>query len=293
MISVENMHQLLFDNLDKLIQVSFFKDKKIILFGLNNTSFAIKKYLEKRNFSIYAYIDNNEKKILEINRQVTDLMPNHLPSKLYTNIQSKIIYAFKPEALLSDFDNEVVVLIASKYYPAMSEQLKKMGYLENIHIRSVLDFYGLQDVLKYKNEIINQVPMTKKEIRQVQLEIVAYIKKICIKNNLRYYMSGGTLLGAVRHKGYIPWDDDIDLVMPMDDYLKLSDILKEMNKYDIFTFNTYPESCYIFYMQVCDKNSTVKLWNYPFLVNCGISIDIFPLIGFPEEKKKWRCFLIK
>lgn len=60
--------------------------------------------------------------------------------------------------------------------------------------------------------------ITLKELRTIQLEILDIIHNFCIENNIRYSIAGGTLLGAVRHGGYIPWDDDIDILMPRPDY---------------------------------------------------------------------------
>jgi len=59
------------------------------------------------------------------------------------------------------------------------------------------------------------------EVREIQIEMLEYLEKKCIENNLRYYLAYGTLLGAVRHQGYIPWDDDIDICMPRRDYNEL------------------------------------------------------------------------
>ena len=65
-----------------------------------------------------------------------------------------------------------------------------------------------------------------KELKKIELDILLYIDRICREHNLLYYMAYGTLLGAVRHKGFIPWDDDIDIVMPRPDYEKLIKIMR-------------------------------------------------------------------
>ena len=63
--------------------------------------------------------------------------------------------------------------------------------------------------------------LTIDECKEIQLSILKFIDKVCEENGLRYYLCGGTLIGAVRHRGYIPWDDDIDIMLPREDYRKL------------------------------------------------------------------------
>ena len=69
------------------------------------------------------------------------------------------------------------------------------------------------------------------ELKEIELEMVKYFDKICRENNINYYMVGGTLLGAVRHKGFIPWDDDIYIAMPRKEFEKFCRVMECENSY--------------------------------------------------------------
>ena len=119
----------------------------------------------------------------------------------------------------------------------------------------------------------------KKKLQMLQVSIVEDIDRICTEHNLKYYLIGGTLLGAVRHKGFIPWDDDIDLVMYREDYDALISILQQnfSEKYFVQTFKT--DRTYTRYIAKVRLNGTRMVESY--LENAqshqGIYVDIFPL----------------
>ena len=124
-----------------------------------------------------------------------------------------------------------------------------------------------------------------REIQLSEFEILIEFDKICRENNLRYSLAAGTLLGAVRHKGFIPWDDDIDVMMPRPDYEKFRNIFHE--KADTFKFDLTADrgeqAKYPFIKMI---NKSVEVHNIGFAeVNC-VWIDIFPLDGFPADRKK-------
>ena len=126
-----------------------------------------------------------------------------------------------------------------------------------------------------------------------EIEILKKILEIFEKNSLTYYIMGGTLLGAVRHKGFIPWDDDIDIGLPRDDYERFLEIaVKEFKKpyyVDYFKF-TEDKNNYI-------SNYIPKIQNLEFKIinnTANVSretyawIDIFPLDGMPKNKLKFQ-----
>ncbi|MGI6657899.1 MAG: LicD family protein [Dethiobacteraceae bacterium] len=123
-----------------------------------------------------------------------------------------------------------------------------------------------------------------REIQQTELEILKYFAKFCEKNSIRYYLSGGTLLGAIRHGGFIPWDDDIDVIMPRPDYNKFLVLCKNAIEKNEFNPN-YRLSVNEFdpIARIMDMRTTVKMKAYSNRKNIGLWIDIFPMDGVPSN----------
>lgn len=132
-------------------------------------------------------------------------------------------------------------------------------------------------------------------LKKIQIEMLKSFIDVCDKLKLRYYVIGGTLLGAVRHEGFIPWDDDIDVGMPRQDYeifiRKGQQYLEE--KYFIqnnFTDLEYPNN----FSKIRNCNTTFIETSIKNLnVNHGVYIDIFPIDGTPNSKIEKLIFKIK
>ncbi|MEG0034956.1 MAG: LicD family protein [Erysipelotrichaceae bacterium] len=117
------------------------------------------------------------------------------------------------------------------------------------------------------------------KIQQCEINILEKIISICKDNNLVYYAGSGTVLGAVRHQGFIPWDDDIDIVMPRKDYNKFIDICLKMNLDNLFlqTYETDKEY-YQHFAKMRDSDTTfIESKTKNLNINHGIFVDIFPL----------------
>ena len=124
------------------------------------------------------------------------------------------------------------------------------------------------------------------ELQQKQLDILKAFIKVCNKYNLEYFLVYGTALGAIRHKGFIPWDDDIDVAMPRKDYDKYIELQKEYEgtPYFIQTFKSDP--CYIYNYAKLRDSSTTFLENAfkNHRINQGVFIDVFPVDGMSKEE---------
>lgn len=128
-----------------------------------------------------------------------------------------------------------------------------------------------------------------KEIQKMDLEILKEFKNICSKYNLRYYAIGGTCIGAVRHHGYIPWDDDIDVAMPLEDFIKLREVAKEELHYP-YELIDYKNDGYenLNFFKIQNVNTTYiekSEISFPERYK-GIFIDIMPIIGCPNKEKE-------
>lgn len=127
------------------------------------------------------------------------------------------------------------------------------------------------------------------EIKKIELNILDEFHKYCEKNNLRYYLAYGTLLGAIRHKGFIPWDDDIDVVMPRPDYNKFLLLTAEKGiteHYDTVLYKGCTKKSIYPFMKVIDNTTIVYEPGKAEKNTSGIWIDIFPLDGYPEDSIK-------
>ncbi len=129
-----------------------------------------------------------------------------------------------------------------------------------------------------------------KKSQMILKEIAMQFHKICVDNNIPYYMIGGTMLGAIRHKGFIPWDDDMDFGVPGKYYSKLIKALKE-NLPDNMRLLTIDNSEYVIsgYVKIEDHRTVITdPWYQNYSGHCGLNIDVFPLDYGAEDYTKTK-----
>lgn len=132
------------------------------------------------------------------------------------------------------------------------------------------------------------------EYKEIVLNILIQIDTICRANDIKYFLFAGTLLGAVRHKGFIPWDDDIDISMMREDYDKLAEIIKKNNYGLNFLRIEEHDDCIYPYGKICDTHTVLVEKNFKSVNGYGAFIDVFPFDYMPNSEiemqilsKKW------
>ena len=120
-----------------------------------------------------------------------------------------------------------------------------------------------------------------KEIQSLELDIIRAFDCFAKEQHLRWYLAGGTLIGAVRHQGFIPWDDDIDIMMPREDYEKMLKTFRH-ERYRLSECRKSSGAA-IPFAQIYDSQTFLK-WKKVKDPDLGVFIDIFPIDGYPENE---------
>lgn len=138
----------------------------------------------------------------------------------------------------------------------------------------------------WKDEIDN------KDLKNIQLDLLRKTADFCEKNDIRYFLCGGTLLGAIRHQGYIPWDDDIDISMPRPDYDRFISLFNNPdNYYQVIDMSNNAKYGFPF-AKVHDTRTIVDELQYK-KDQFGVYIDIFPIDGVGEDEQVFRILRLR
>lgn len=250
------------NNINNLLYKYQNDGRECIMFGTSIIAEMIVEKLKNTALDISFIIDNDETR------------------------QGMVVYdknVYSPSVLKENYKDNYLILIASFFQDEMIQQLQEFGYIYSKHIVKVIDFPDLMNDYSYVNRD-GLHKLNREEVKKSQLSILERIKYYSEKNNIKYYLSSGTALGAIRHGGYIPWDDDVDVFIPINDYIRLIKILENDKRYKIISqFNTdYYFGWGFGYM--IDTNTICDINKFPIQLTAGQSIDLFPLYGIPDDK---------
>ena len=284
---------------NKIYKTDLIKNNKIkftegqiyedVMFAMNALYFSnkvvsvpnTKYHYVERNNSLVKYKDNTGKKAEDLTKAYT---------KLQEFCQDKNIIL--PERL-NYYTKKNICLFLTEYIGKYRKKFQLFNLIPIVKIvdysetRNLVNIFGIKIKIakkeiakarkenvfyqyKKNNVDITEVPKATGQLRDIQLANLALLKEldyVCKKNNLKYMLDGGTLLGAVRHKGFIPWDDDVDILMFREDYNKIVEVFKTSSRNsDIYAdFERDKDTNCQYFIKVLHKQC-------PFL-----GVDIFPL----------------
>lgn len=127
--------------------------------------------------------------------------------------------------------------------------------------------------------------LTLQELKDIEFDILKKFDAFCKENNIRYFLAYGTLLGAIRYKKFIPWDDDVDLLIPREDYNRMISLFRDDERYRLFAFEKDPSYLYPF-AKLCDMTTRKDEFGYDNGVELGVDIDLFPLDAWDDDLEK-------
>lgn len=133
--------------------------------------------------------------------------------------------------------------------------------------------------------------LTLDEIHATLLDLLKYIDSFCREHSIRYSIAGGTLIGAIRHRGFIPWDDDADIMMPRPDYERFLELFPKEAKgqYKVLNRNTEKHHWFVnCYAKIEDTSTISEERGVKAMTRFGLNIDLFPVDGAPDSPQEQK-----
>lgn len=191
----------------------------------------------------------------------------------------------KPSDTIPKLCNETIVIISPKNKSIYEEVCS----FNNISLDCIFDF---SDITMDSLENNMPLPVGSKEIslqdsQNEMIKILSFFDEFCLKNDITYFLDYGTLIGAIRHNGFIPWDDDVDVCMPVKDYLKFCNLFLEESNDKFYLDSLYNKKLDYCTVSTLSKIKSKKVFtefrHFPVRYYSGMGIDLFPLCGVPSD----------
>lgn len=248
--------------------------KKVAIYNIDEYSFAIQSLLKNRRKSADMYLSFNKTAIVSAKRRISGISARYLKSN------DNLIE-------INSFDEtdskDIVLLAASKINKNDIYHLERQGYVVNKNLFVLYDW--TKDL--FSNYVREKKELTLEELQNLEKQILKEFDEYCIESGLRYWVCGGTLLGTIRHKGFIPWDDDIDVFMPWEDYQKFVRDYEDNNQYRVACMDKqeYVGKYKTIWGKMVENTTIIREVGALIHEIHPAWIDIFPIIGMPADEK--------
>lgn len=276
--TVQSVLHMMANELDMLMLKGIVTPKKrICIYGLDKLSFAIRTLLHKRGLSVWAYYSIDKNAIIEAKREEKNF------SSKYLNSDSDVIRISN----LDEYLDGEILLVASPRFKDLKILIESHGLKENTNYFCIYD--GVD--ITFENRVAGKPKIDISEMKRLETNILAKIDSFCEQNGIKYWACGGTLLGVIRHSGFIPWDDDIDIFMPWNDYRRFIDSFPQDNKYSLLYREVEkPERYFHYFSKVIDNRTILRLDAVTYRKIEGVWVDVFPLVGLPDDENERRYY---
>jgi phosphorylcholine metabolism protein LicD len=235
-------------------------------------------------FGYTVYIDIIQKALISRGKRIHYVIDNDVGK--YGMILEDDLIVFPVNQIASNYKEKAVFLISSRFEPEMRQQLLALGVNQSQIItlpsREESDVMA-QDFLLKKTEGLKKIEL--RELQLIMLDLMKTLRDFCNANGLRYFLAGGTLLGAARHKGFIPWDDDADVYLPYEDYRRFVDTFPVGGRYEVVNWEKNPEFV-LDWAKLVDNTTIMQHGGYPVRWSHGVSICVFPIYGYPDDENE-------
>ncbi len=246
-----------------------YPDKKIVWCGENKWLFSILGVLETAGIRIDAVIDNSPLKI---------------------GIETEY-YSVKSFDYAAENKDNAVFVICSLHCPEMYHQLLQLGVCKDyIFTASPIEYEIEEFDRSVVHDLYDRRTLSISELQKELFDMLVFFRNFCDSHGLRYFLYDGTLIGAVRHKGFIPWDDDVDVAMPYEDFLRLCECFDDNDDYSLLCWERDDNYEYMLPRIVSNK-TRIFIPEYSLI---GCFLDIFLIGGYPTQKAeielKWQLY---
>lgn len=271
---IENILGEMGKRISQLITDGVFQNKKVLIYGLDTISMGIHSILSNHDIQIEGYICDDERAVRRIRRSMKGFASRYLSSR------HDLAGAWTLSERLGKREDDIVILSGSKDMEIVCDKLASFGYEDNKNLYQL--FNWKTDI--FLERVSEEKALTIRDTQDVLKDILYTVDSYCVKSGIDYWVCGGTLLGTIRHKGFIPWDDDVDILLKWDDYCRILTDFPESDRYKIMGMTKTPRNeCYIPFGKILDKRTIVRESTNIMRFTHPVSLDIFPLVGIPSD----------